>query len=58
MTSLGDIIRKEENLENFIKNCLKIYFETEIQNQVELNHDEIVVCLTNGTKAIVKIERA
>lgn len=58
MTSRNDVaLTKEDKLENFIINSLKIFFETETYNKIEDKNDEIVVCLADGTKALVKTNK-
>ena len=38
-------------MDTFIVDTLKIYFKAEISNQVLYRDNEIIVILTNGTKA-------
>lgn len=58
MTSRNDVaLTKEDKLENFIINSLKIFFETETYNKIEDKNDGIVVCLADGTKALVKTNK-
>lgn len=58
MTSRDDVaLTKEDKLENFIINSLKIFFETETYNKIEDKNDGIVVCLADGTKALVKTNK-